>query len=117
MVDPSWQISVKETSHHGKSIAKPAKLYSVSFRACLHGGGGSQVGEVTLSWLPHLPGVPHLHLNRPLVSVSSPCCSEIFAPLFYYVRMQHFILFDTDQIWNNAFKVHNYIETISVYQA
>ena len=54
MVDPSWQISVKETSHHGKSIAKPAKLYSVSFRACLHGGGGSQVGEVTCSGSPHL---------------------------------------------------------------
>ena len=54
MVDPSWQISVKETSHHGKSIAKPAKLFSVSFRACLHGGGGPLVGEVTCGWSPHL---------------------------------------------------------------
>ena len=55
MVDPSWRISVKETSHHGKSIiAKPARLYSVSFSACLHGGGGPQVGEVTCGALPHL---------------------------------------------------------------
>ena len=23
-------------------------------RACLHGGGGSQVGEVTCGWSPHL---------------------------------------------------------------
>ena len=65
-------------------------------RACLHGGGGLQIGEVTfggsphlsckrdqikmrdmdrrvtqglsqLSGLPHLPGVPHLHVNRPLI--------------------------------------------------
>ena len=60
-------------------------------RACLHGGGGPQIGEVTcggsphlsckrdeskmrdymdrraphLSRLPHLTGVPHLHVNRP----------------------------------------------------
>ena len=27
MVDPSWQISDKETSHHGKSIAKPANYF------------------------------------------------------------------------------------------
>ena len=65
-------------------------------RACLHGGGGPQVGGVTsggsphlsckrdqiliLKWdilctgglphltgLPHLSGVPHLHVNRPLM--------------------------------------------------
>ena len=41
------------------------------FRACLHGGGGPQDGEVTRlggvtrNMLPHLPGVPHLHVNRP----------------------------------------------------
>ena len=61
MVDPSWQISVKETSHNGKPIiAKPGAtvLYSVSFRACLHGGGGPQVGEVTCG------GSPHLSCNR-----------------------------------------------------
>ena len=66
---------------------------NLSLRACLHEGGGPQVGEVTcgglphrtckrdhikmrdcmdrrvthLSGLPHLPGVPHLHVNRPLV--------------------------------------------------
>ena len=63
------------------------------FRVCLHVGGRPQVGEVTRggsphlsckrdqikmrdyvdrrvthqSGLPHLPGVPHLHVNRPLV--------------------------------------------------
>ena len=26
----------------------------LSFRACLHGGGGSQIGEVTSGWSPHL---------------------------------------------------------------
>ena len=29
--------------------------------------GGPQVGEVTCHMLPHLPGVPHLHVNKPLV--------------------------------------------------
>ena len=61
------------------------------FRACLHGGGGAQIGEVTcggsphhscrrdqikseIIWtggLPHLPGVPHLHVNRPLTDSSN----------------------------------------------
>ena len=62
-----------------------------SLRACLHGGGGPQVDEVKYGGsphlsckrdqfkmrdymdkrvtppigLPHLPGVPHLHVNRP----------------------------------------------------
>ena len=37
----------------------------------LHGGGGPQVGEVTRlggvsrHMLPHLPGVPRFHVNRP----------------------------------------------------
>ena len=65
---------------------------NVLFRACLHGGGGPQIGEVTCggspqlsckrdhikmrhyvdrrvthqSGLPHLPGVSHLYVNRPL---------------------------------------------------
>ena len=55
-------------------------------KACLHGGGRPQIGEVTGSGSPHLshkrvvklkrksiwtgrlpqlPGVPHLHVNRP----------------------------------------------------
>ena len=64
---------------------------NVLFRACLHGGGGPQIGEGTCrgsphlsckgdqikmrdymdrrvthqSGLPHLPEVPHLHVNRP----------------------------------------------------
>ena len=48
-------------------------------RACLQGDGGPQIGEVTRlggltrlymlggvthHLLPHLPGVPHLHVNR-----------------------------------------------------
>ena len=63
----------------------------IPVRACLHGGGGPQIGEVTCggsphlsckrdqikmrdymdrrvthqSGLPHLPGVPQLHVNRP----------------------------------------------------
>ena len=51
----------------------------IRLRACLHGGGGPQVGEVTRLGgvtrdmiggvtrhiLPHVPGVPHLHVNRP----------------------------------------------------
>ena len=54
-------------------------------RACLHRSGGAQIGEVTCGGsphllctcdqikreiirtggLPHLPGIPHLHVNRP----------------------------------------------------
>jgi len=39
---------------------------ATTFRACLHGAGGPQIGEVTCGGSPHLPGVPHLHVNRPL---------------------------------------------------
>ena len=68
----------------------PCYINTSTLRACLHGGGGLQVGEVTcggsprlsckrdqikceiiwtgglphLSGLPHLPGVPHFHVNR-----------------------------------------------------
>ena len=88
-----------ESKLHWQAIRNPVpgmKNYSVEsrvqdcLRACLRGGGGFQVGEVTcdgspnqqptchvnlikLKWeitwtggLPHLPGVPHLHVNRPL---------------------------------------------------
>ena len=67
------------------------KYAQLTLRACLHGGGGPQIGEVTCggsphlsskrnqikmrdyvnrrvthqSGLPHLSGVPHLHVNRP----------------------------------------------------
>ena len=40
-------------------------------RACLHEGGGPQVGEVTCGGLPHLSGlprlpvVPQLHVKKP----------------------------------------------------
>ena len=66
-------------------------LFACTVRACLHEGGGPQIGEVTCGrsphlsckrdqmkmrdyvdrrvthqrGLPHLPGVPHLHVNRP----------------------------------------------------
>ena len=40
-------------------------------RACLHGGGGPylscQRDQIKAAGLPHLPGVPHLHVNRPQV--------------------------------------------------
>ena len=39
-----------------------------AFRACLHGGGGPPLGEITFDGSPHQPGVPHLHVNRPLLS-------------------------------------------------
>ena len=62
------------------------KLKMDQIKACLHGGGRPQIGEVTGSGSPHLshkrvvklkrksiwtgrlpqlPGVPHLHVNRP----------------------------------------------------
>ena len=63
----------------------PAYMY---LRACLHGGGGTQVGGVTrlsilsliLIWsrgvtrhvLPHLSGVPHLHVNQGKIIVTTP---------------------------------------------
>ena len=71
---------------------------SLTFRACLHEGGGPQVGVVTcgglshgtckrdpikmrdymdrritvpqLTRLPHPSGVPYLHVNRPLLIIS-----------------------------------------------
>ena len=69
------------------------KVSDCTFRACLHVSGGPQMGEVICggsphlscnrdqmkviwkeglphqSQLPHLPGVPHLHVNRPLEMV------------------------------------------------
>ena len=68
------------------SIAKIC--FRIYLRTCLHGGGGPQTGRVTCGgmghptyhvnviklkweiiwtgWLPHLPGVSHLHVNRHL---------------------------------------------------
>ena len=42
-----------------------AYWFKLIVRACLHGGGGPQVGGVTHQMLSHLTGVPHLHVNRP----------------------------------------------------
>ena len=73
-------------------VLKTVAQMSYSLRACLHEGGGPQVGEVTCGGLPHLTckrdhikmrdymdrrvtppkrvtspsGVPYLHVNRPL---------------------------------------------------
>ena len=50
---------------------------ALCFRVCLHGGRVPQMGEVTRlggvtrHMLPHLPGVPHLHVNRPLNLIKS----------------------------------------------
>ena len=29
-------------------------IFRLSLRACLHGGGGSQIGDVTCVWSPHI---------------------------------------------------------------
>ena len=92
-------------------------------RACLHGGGGPQIGEVTCggslhlsckrdqikmrdyvdrrvthqSGLPHLPEVPHLHVNRPLVvsSVSGflVLCYCCYFVLFFFSVLVHSFVF------------------------
>ena len=41
------------------------ELFFLILRACLRGGGGPEVGEVTRGGSPHLPVVPHLQVNRP----------------------------------------------------
>ena len=46
------------------------ELSFLILRACLHGGRGPEVGEVTRGGSPHLTGVPHLHVNRP----KDVCC-------------------------------------------
>ena len=90
-------------------------------RACLHGVGGPQIGEVTCggspylscerdqikmrdyvdrrvthqSGLPYLPEVPHLHVNRPLVvsSVSGflVLCYCCYFVLFFSVLVHSFM--------------------------
>ena len=87
-----WEITTTQRSKKLEFSAHftPGQLLAClrqRFRACLHGGGGPQIDEVTygghptyhvnaikLNWeivwtggLPHLPGVPHLHVNRPIV--------------------------------------------------
>ena len=44
------------------------------------------IGGVTRHMLPHLPGVPHLHVNRPLTIVSSSYVTEAIMTLhvMYY---------------------------------
>ena len=50
---------------------------TLCFRVCLHGGRVPQLGEVTRlggvtrHMLPHLPGVPYLHVNRLLNLIKS----------------------------------------------
>ena len=85
---------VRDAQSQRHQKGKKCKLRSgiEKLRACLHEGGGPQVGEVTQGGLPHLtckrdqikmrdytdrrftppkqglprlPGVPHLHVNMP----------------------------------------------------
>ena len=64
------------------------------FKACLRIGEGPQVGEVTCGgsphpsckrdqiimrdYIPHLPGVSHLHVNRPLARAKSEAAINDF---------------------------------------
>ena len=77
----------------------------VAFRACLHGGGGPQtcagsshlsckrdqieirdfMGLPHLSELRHLPGVPHLHVNRPLDRYFKQENHLLYLPLYLRV--------------------------------
>ena len=87
-------------------------------RACLHGGGEPQIGEVTCggsphvsykrdqikmrnyvdrrvthqSGLPHLTWVPHPHVNRPLVTRFMEEMSYVFSFPFFFFTAAHFHL-------------------------
>ena len=50
---------------HELSIGREKTTFIDPLRTCLHGGRGPQVGGVTRHGLPHLAGVPHLHVNVP----------------------------------------------------
>ena len=80
-------------------------------RACLRGGRGPQIGEVTCGVLPHLSckrdqikmtdymyrplphltGVLHLHVNRPLVTRFGEEMSYVFSFTFFFTAA-HFHL-------------------------
>ena len=59
-------------------------------RACLHGCGRPQVGEVTRRGLPHLPRVPHLHVNRPLKMRKN----NSFVQLLAVITSQNYIIYE-----------------------
>ena len=59
-------------------------------RACLHRGGGPQVGELTRRGLPHLPRVPHLHVNRPLKMRKN----NSFVQLLAVITSQNYIIYE-----------------------
>ena len=85
----SRSTTTEKCTKKGDTRAK--SFFFANLRACLHEGGGPQVGEVTWGGLPHLTckldhfqmrnymnrrvtppkrvphlsGVPHLHVNRP----------------------------------------------------
>ena len=87
----SMQIHWNKRKRLHKKRVQISQDWFGTLRACLHGGGGPQIGEVTCgrsphlsceldqikmrdfvdrqvthqSELPHLAGVPHLHVNRP----------------------------------------------------
>ena len=43
------------------------------------------LGGVTRHMLPHLPGVPHLHVNRPLMHNNKPKVSPAILNFYYLV--------------------------------
>ena len=104
-----------------------------SVRACLHEGGGPQVGDVNviklkreiewkdgllhLSEMQHLPGFPHLHVNRPLegglaggkiLSHSLHTTNQLYSStnssctILLWIEILWFIIrpiFDSCQVW------------------
>ena len=119
------------------------RFFSICFtiKACLHGGGGPQIGEVICGWsphlsckrdkikmrdyvdrrvthqseLPHLPGVPYLHVNRPLVGqrmlfIGIKDFVIIYRCSLYWVAniveaffLHFFFLVLHANVWNNPF--------------
>ena len=78
------------------------------------------LGGVTRPVLPHLPGVPHLHANRPLISQSqiSTC---IFSPFDAFVieHLEHLLrarvlrIFDTRKLMHEPIAHIRYIKILT----
>ena len=98
----------------------------VSLRACLHEGGGPQLGDVNmiklkweiiwtrglshLSGLPHLPGVPHPHVNRPQVVISIKLGRSFF---FYLKPPLNFVQWNITNVYILFTFIHSYLFAIS----
>ena len=76
------------------------------------------LGGVTRPMLPHLPGVPHLHVNRPWVQKKKKenCCLVITFAV--KVTLHHTILNDNFkrntslQCWTNVATIQNSVATV-----